>query len=139
MHAATIRGQLLFLSLSSRCGYYSRAATIRGAASIRINTVYITDTLNNRIQVLDHEGKFIRSIKKTDKQRQYPHNPQKIKIFKGYIYTTEYHMNSVCVFTLAGNFVTTFGQGHITHPEGIAINEDGYVYVSSNKETIVVF
>ena len=24
MHAATIRGRLLFLSLSSRCGYYSR-------------------------------------------------------------------------------------------------------------------
>ena len=30
---------LLFLSQSSRCGYYSRAVTIRGAASIRINTV----------------------------------------------------------------------------------------------------
>ena len=42
MHAATIRGQLLFLSLSSRCGYYSRAATIRGVASIRINTVFVT-------------------------------------------------------------------------------------------------
>ena len=40
MHAATIRGRLLFLSPSSRCGYYSRAAIIRGAASIRINTVY---------------------------------------------------------------------------------------------------
>ena len=38
MHAATIRGRLLFLSLSSRCGYYSRAATTQVAASIRINT-----------------------------------------------------------------------------------------------------
>ena len=102
--------------------------------------LYITDTFNNRIQVMDHiSGKFIHNIKMVDKQRQYPHNPQKIKIFKGYIYTTEYYMNSVCVFTLAGNFVTTFGQGHITHPEGMAINQDGYVYVSSNKESIVVF
>ena len=101
--------------------------------------LYITDTLNNRIQVMDHKGKFIRNIKKIDKQRQYPHMPQKIKIFKGYIYTTEYYMNSVCVFTLAGNFVTTFGQGHITHPEGITFNKDGYVYITSNKETIVVF
>ena len=41
MRAATIRGRLLFLSQSSRCGYYSRAATNRGAASIRINTVII--------------------------------------------------------------------------------------------------
>ena len=39
MRAATIRGRLLFLWWTSRCGYYSRAATIRGAASIRINTV----------------------------------------------------------------------------------------------------
>ena len=101
--------------------------------------LYITDTLNNRIQVLDHEGKFIRNIKKTDKQRQYPHMPQKVKIYRGYIYTTEYQMNSVCVFTVAGDFVTTFGQGHITHPEGIAINQDGYVYIASNKEMIVVF
>ena len=30
MHAATIRGRLLFLSLSSRCDYYLRAATIWG-------------------------------------------------------------------------------------------------------------
>ena len=28
MRAATIRGRLLLLSLTSRCGYYSRAATI---------------------------------------------------------------------------------------------------------------
>ena len=40
MRVATIRGRLLFLSQSSMCGYYSRAATNRGAASIRINTVY---------------------------------------------------------------------------------------------------
>ena len=39
MRAATIQGRLLFLSLSSRCGYYSTAALIRGMASIQINTV----------------------------------------------------------------------------------------------------
>ena len=37
MHAATIRGWLLFLSQSSMCSYYSRAATNWGAAFIRIN------------------------------------------------------------------------------------------------------
>ena len=39
VRVATIRGWLLFLSQSSRCGYYSRAATVRGVASIQINTV----------------------------------------------------------------------------------------------------
>ena len=37
--AATIRGRLLFFCASATCGYYSRAATIRCAAIIRINTV----------------------------------------------------------------------------------------------------
>ena len=37
--AATIRGRLLFFCASAMCGYYSRAATIRCAAIIRINTV----------------------------------------------------------------------------------------------------
>ena len=43
--AATIRGRLLFFCASATCGYYSRAATIRCAAIIRINTVY--DALSN--------------------------------------------------------------------------------------------
>ena len=42
IHEATIRGQLSFLSQSSMCGYYSRAVTNEGAASIRINTVRIS-------------------------------------------------------------------------------------------------
>ena len=42
MHAATIRERLLFLSLSSRCGYYLKVATIQGVASIRINTVHVS-------------------------------------------------------------------------------------------------
>ena len=36
MREATIRGRLLFIPQSSRCGYYSRAATNRGSASIKI-------------------------------------------------------------------------------------------------------
>ena len=37
--AATIRGRLLFLWDREKRGYYSRAATIRGAATIQVNTV----------------------------------------------------------------------------------------------------
>ena len=37
-------------SASSRCSYYSRVATIRGAASIRINTV-LTDQYQDIYQM----------------------------------------------------------------------------------------
>ena len=43
-NAATIRGQLLFISALPQCGDYSRAATIRGAAFIQGNTVYALRT-----------------------------------------------------------------------------------------------
>ena len=36
---ATIWGRLLFICAQSTCGCYSRAATIRGGATIRVNTV----------------------------------------------------------------------------------------------------
>ena len=98
--------------------------------------LYITDTLNNHIQVMDQKGKFVRNIKKINKQYQYPHIPHKIEIFKGYVYTTEYQKN---LFTVAGDIVTTFGKEHLTHPEGIAIDKEGYVYITSNKERTVVF
>ena len=46
-HAATIRGRLLFLCARGACGYYSRAATIRCAAIVRINTV-VEELLDSR-------------------------------------------------------------------------------------------
>ena len=48
--AATIRGRLLFFCARATCGYYSRAATIRCAAIIRINTV--TSNFNGCICML---------------------------------------------------------------------------------------
>ena len=54
MHVATIQEWLLFLSQSSMCGYYSRAATNRGAASIRINTVIIIIMILLCNEKLDH-------------------------------------------------------------------------------------
>ena len=101
--------------------------------------LYITDMLNNRIQVLTKNGLFIRNINKQIKQRIYPHTPCKIQIHREFLFITEHHINSVCVFTKSGDFVTTFGETYLVNPDGIAVSEDGYVYVSSNKEKILVF
>ena len=50
MHAATIQEQLLFLSLNSMHGYYSRVATNWGVASIRIPVNMVSE--HNRLK--DH-------------------------------------------------------------------------------------
>ena len=59
MGAATIRGQLLLFSVSSKCSYYSRAATIWGAASIQINMV--CDFVNNTYLLISSKS-LVRSL-----------------------------------------------------------------------------
>lgn len=118
----------------SDCFKYPRDLTIDGNGDL-----YVTDMLNNRIQVLSKNGHFIRRIRKEGQQRIYPRTPFKIKLHRDHLFVTEHLNNSVCVFTKSGNFVTSFGEQYLVNPEGIAINEDGHVYVSSNKEKIFVF
>ena len=40
-----------------------------------------------------------------------------------------YSNDRVSVFTRHGQFVTSFGEGHITFPIGVSVDSDGFVYV----------
>ena len=102
-------------------------------------TLYITDCFNYRVQVMSPAGHFIRSIQKIDVNRNMcPHTPVSVRIHMGLLYITEYN-RFVAVFTKSGKFVTSFGESYIEHPEGIAIDEDGYIYVTNHRKQIVVF
>ncbi len=41
------------------------------------------------------------------------------------------------VFTKDGQFVTSFGNGHITSPFGVAVDSDGFVYVRSGRSVVI--
>ncbi len=41
------------------------------------------------------------------------------------------------VFTKDGQFVTSFGNGHISNPIGIAVDSDGVQYVCSEKAVVI--
>ena len=101
-------------------------------------TLYITDCFNYRVQVMSPTGQFIRSIQKSGVMDRCPHTPVSVRIHMGLLYITEYN-RFVSVFTKSGNFVARFGAPYIEHPEGIAIDEDGYIYVTSHRKQIVVF
>ncbi len=53
---------------------------------------------------------------------------------------SDWRNGCVCVFSVHydGQFVTSFGNGHITDPYGVAVDSDGFVYVCS-KESVVIF
>ena len=88
--------------------------------------LYVTD--NHRVQVFDRNGvfSFAFSSKGTASKLNGP-----CGICVGpdqFVYMTELGSRCVSVFNTSGEFVTSFGQ--FFNPFGIAIDEDGFVYVS---------
>ena len=46
----------------------------------------------------------------------------------------------VSVFNVSGEFIHRFGASNLECPEGIVVDEDGFVYVAdSNKKAIFIF
>ena len=93
---------------------------------------------NHRIQVLTPEGRHIRYIGRPGANPGELNQPVSAAIHKDMIYITDVYKKRISVFTLTGEFVTTFGH-IIPRPECIAIDEDGYIHVTCNKEVIVTF
>ena len=55
-----------------------------------------------------------------------------------FVYVADFDNNRVSVFTKDGQFVTSFGNGHITsHLYGVAVDNDGFVYVCSDGSVII--
>ena len=57
------------------------------------------------------------------------------------MYVTDKYNKRVSVFRTSGEFVTTFGEGELTRPECVAIDENGFVNVTdiTCKSRIVTF
>ena len=55
------------------------------------------------------------------------------------VYVTDCGNHNVCVMTTSGEIITTFGDGHLSEPEGITMDNDGFVYVTSHFSRIVMF
>ena len=102
--------------------------------------IYVTELEKHCIQVLTPEGQHIRNIGKRGTgpgELNYPVSPA---ISRGLLYVTDYFNNHISVFKTTGEFVTVFGEG-TPYPECLAIDEDGYIHVTScsNRSTIVKF
>ena len=65
--------------------------------------------------------------------------PVSLVFYKELMYVTECYGHRVSVITPSGELVTRLGEGYLQKPEGIAIDEDGYVYVTSHQTKILMF
>ena len=100
--------------------------------------IYIVEQYNHRIQVLTPEGGHIRYIGRPGANPGELNSPASAAIHRNMIYVTEIKGSCISVFTLTGEFVTTFGH-KLPRPECIAIDEDGYIHVTCKREIIATF
>ena len=96
--------------------------------------LYITDGENRRIQVFDQGGlKFVRSFEVYDPSSQQLCQPSGICVGPdGLLYVGCSDPDCVLVLTLNGRCVASFG-GVGVEPMGVAVDADGFVYVSSGN------
>ena len=95
-------------------------------AQDRAGRLYVSDSDNNRVQVLNHKGQFLFAISKTKSDSL--SCPLGICVDDQFVYISERWNKCVSVFKTSGEFVTSFGQ--FGDPAGIAIDDDGFVHVS---------
>ena len=128
-----------------------------GIAVSADDLIYIADTWNHRIVVVDRSGTFVREIGQRGGQTDIGDNPDPtietgrffgprgIAVDGGEIFVTDTGNERVQVFASDGTFLRAFGgygsePGKLLEPVGIAIGPDGRVYVAdSGNERLSIF
>ena len=101
--------------------------------------MYISDQRNHRIQVFSQDGVFLYTFGKKGKLPGELDTPIGIAHYSNMIYIADSENSRVSVFHITGRFITTFGEGYIPLPEGLAIDQDGFVFVTCSGNEIKVF
>jgi DNA-binding beta-propeller fold protein YncE len=99
--------------------------------------VYVTDTLNSRVEIFDAEGHFISTFGKAGDGPGYFFRPKGIAVDSdGHIWVADQYQDRVQVFNREGQLLTYIGDGHANGPGqfkalvGIAIDKQNRVFTT---------
>ena len=98
--------------------------------------LYVTDTLNNRVEIFDGDGEFIGEFGKAGDGPGFFARPKGIAVdCDGHIWVVDGVQNRVQVFNRQGQLLTYFGEpgpfpGQLNAPYGITIDKKNRVLVS---------
>jgi sugar lactone lactonase YvrE len=102
--------------------------------------VYVTDTLNNRVEIFDADGKFISQFGKAGDGPGYFTRPKGIAIDgDGHIWVADSMQDRLQVFNRDGQLLTYIGQGHGELPGqfkalvGVAIDKNNSVFTTEQE------
>jgi DNA-binding beta-propeller fold protein YncE len=109
----------------------------QGVALDQDGNVYITDTLNNRVEIFDADGNFISTFGKNGDGPGYFARPKGIAIdADGHIWVADEVQDRLQVFNREGRLLTYIGQGHGNLPGqfkalvGVAIDKQNRVFTT---------
>jgi len=105
--------------------------------AINSDKIFVTDSVQNRINIFDLNGIFLRTIDNT--VGGFPIYPEGI-IFdeQNNFYISDYRNNRIIQYNESGNYLSIFGQmgtgdGQFKFPKDLAISEDGYLFVTDTQ------
>lgn len=97
--------------------------------------LYVSDTMNGRIQIFDTEGKFVRAFGQFGDSPGMFARPKGVAVdSEGHIYVVDSAFNNVQIFSEEGQILLAFAsygtdRGQLVLPAGISIDKDDYIYV----------
>lgn len=106
---------------------------------------YVTDTLRDRIYVLDPEGRVVRSFGSPGVEPGQFNYPVAVALYHGSLYVVDAMNFRVQVLDVKGNALAQFGtpgdaSGSFAKPKSIALDSEGHIYVvDSLFEVVQVF
>ena len=102
--------------------------------------VYVTDTLNNRVEIFDAEGNFISQFGKAGDGPGYFARPKGIAVDgDGHIWVADSMQDRLQVFNKEGRLLTYIGQEHSELPGqfkalvGVAVDKDNRVFTTEQE------
>lgn len=101
--------------------------------------VYVTSQGNHTIVVFQPYGQFLRIIGKPGSDLGELKNPISVAVHNNLVYVTDHSNRRISIFTTAGEFVSVFGEGVLKGPECIAIDKDGFMYITDSRDKVYVF
>ena len=99
--------------------------------------IYVADNGNHRIQVFAQNERHIRTLGGQKQSTRF--DPVKLHVHNNNVYFTDYINHCVIVMNTTGDVIATFGREFLHEPEGITVDKDDFVYVTSHHSKIVVF